>query len=340
MHLTSASTSSYETPSADSPFAVEWVACNLCGSTSHRLAYRKPDERCTSQEWFSVVECTNCGLGFVHPRPPLEDMGRYYTQSFYREFESNPQFHERRYAREADFVLRHAGPGERKVLLDVGCANGAFPRHMKSLGWDVRGLEISKQANPITDFPVFTVPFPEIDVDKPTYDAVTAWAVLEHVHDPMAHFAKAAQVLRPGGTFVFLVTNFRSVASRYLFCEDVPRHLYFFTDSCVQRYLHKTGFQLIESDYSNDVFVLESNRWLAYYFSRLLGRPFTWQDASTSRRQFFEERGLEPTLLSKMRYGARRPLVVLGRALLPLHSRVEMMTKRYGIATYVARRLG
>jgi SAM-dependent methyltransferase len=330
----------YEAPSDDSAFAVEHVACNLCGSRSQRLAYRKPDERGTAQEWFSVVECTSCGLGFVNPRPPLREMGRYYPESFYRDFESNSQIHESRYAREAAFVLKHAAPAAKKVLLDVGCANGGFPRHMKSRGWDVQGLEISKQTIPISDFPVFTVPFPEIDVDKPSYDAVTAWAVLEHVHDPMAHFAKAARVLKPGGVFVFLVTNFQSLASRNLFCEDVPRHLYFFTDSCVQSYLQKTGFQLVDSDYSSDIFVLESNRWLAYYVSRLLGRPFAWQDASSSRQQFFEERRLEPTLLNRVRYGGTRPLIVLGRALLPLHSRVEMMTKRYGIATYVARRLG
>jgi len=79
------------------------------------------------------------------------------------------------------------------------------------------------------DFPVYTQEFQNIPLNEPTYDAVTAWAVLEHVHDPMAYFRKAAQVVKKDGLFVFLVPNFASVASRSLFCEDLPRHLYFFT---------------------------------------------------------------------------------------------------------------
>src|SRR3546814_5417313 len=61
------------------------------------------------------------------------------------------------------------------------------------------------------------------------YDVITAWAVLEHVHDPMSYFMKAASTIQSGGYFVFLVTNFDSISSRSLFREDVPRHLYFFS---------------------------------------------------------------------------------------------------------------
>jgi 2-polyprenyl-3-methyl-5-hydroxy-6-metoxy-1,4-benzoquinol methylase len=94
---------------------------------------------------------------------------------------------------------------------------------MAARGWRVEGVEVAESSQPISDFRVYAQEFHKIRVDQPTYDAVTAWAVLEHVHDPMAYFRKASQVLRKDGLFVFNAPNFASVSSRYLFCEDFPR---------------------------------------------------------------------------------------------------------------------
>jgi 2-polyprenyl-3-methyl-5-hydroxy-6-metoxy-1,4-benzoquinol methylase len=62
---------------------------------------------------------------------------------------------------------------------------------MRRLGWKVEGVEVSSNAKLITDFKVYRQEFKDIPISEPRYDVITAWAVLEHVHDPMAYFKKA-----------------------------------------------------------------------------------------------------------------------------------------------------
>jgi SAM-dependent methyltransferase len=269
-------------------------------------------------------------------------MGKYYPKEYYEEeFARNRAYHLRRYAREASYlrqIERKPGP---KSLLDVGCANGDFPRFMRARGWHVEGVEVSASSQPITDFKVFPQQLPDIPVNQPTYDALTAWAVLEHVHDPMAYFRKAFEVTKAGGLFVFQVPNFNSLASRRLFLEDIPRHLYFFSEKTVQKYLEETGFALQKVCFGRDVFVLPPYNWLHYYVkTRLRRQPFTHADIPMARPEFFKRYNLKPGILSTLKYAVAQPLTSLDRALLPALTWIQILRKTYGNSTYVARRLG
>jgi len=239
---------------------------------------------------------------------------------------------------EAGFLPK-ASSGNNKLLLDVGCANGDFPRFMQQLGWRVEGVEVSANSKAITDFKVYKQEFTEIPVYEPRYDAITAWAVLEHIHDPMAYFKKAAQVLKSGGVFVFLVTNFKSLSSRHLFCEDVPRHLYFFTEGTVRKYLGVSGFDLIKRDYSDKIYSMRPVNFLRYYFYRYIyKRRLGWIDTQFTRPHFFEKDNLRNCWIKNLRYIISSPLYVVDRLLMPIYERYQIISKAYGIATYVARR--
>jgi len=320
---------------------METVACNLCGSTRHTALYQMPDRRGYHPGVFTVVECNQCGLGFVNPRPRFEEMGKYYPKEYYEEeFVRNLAHHLRRYAREARYLRPIERMPGRKSLLDVGCANGDFPRFMRARGWLVEGVEISASSQPITDFKVYPQQLPDIPVNEPVYDAVTAWAVLEHVHDPMAYFRKASQVTKAGGLFVFLVPNFNSLASRRLFLEDIPRHLYFFSEKTVRRYLEETGFALETAHFGGGIFVLPAYNWLHYYVkTRLQRRPFTYADIPMAQPEFFKRNRLKPGVIATLKYALAQPLTAMDRALLPILTGIQILRKTYGICTYVARKL-
>lgn len=269
---------------------METVACNLCGSTQTRLVYKMPDALFFKDEWFDVVECRCCGLGFVNPRPPVDEIFRYYPASHYEGFSRDYEDHQRRYAIEGALVEKFSGKSS-GTLLDVGCANGDFPRYMKTRGWQVEGVEASPNSKRIADFTVYEQVFTDIPVHEPRYDVVTAWAVLKHVHDPKAYFQKAAQVLKPGGVFVFLVTNFQSLSSRCLFHEDIPRHLYFFNEKTVRRYLKECGMELRDADYSNRIYEMRAANWLYYYLHRLVtGRRLGWKHLPQGRLDYLRAR--------------------------------------------------
>ena len=68
-----------ETAMAD----LENVACNLCGGRDFKPLYRKPDEFYLRDDWFQVVACKSCGLGFVNPRPTVMAIQRYYPGDYF-----------------------------------------------------------------------------------------------------------------------------------------------------------------------------------------------------------------------------------------------------------------
>jgi SAM-dependent methyltransferase len=321
---------------------LELVACNLCGSHRHTQVYEMPDLRYFPDELFQVVECDECGLGFLNPRPTIEEIAKYYPPEYYQNqsTKSFERYLHKRFTNEARFLERYAKLKGQGKLLDVGCANGDFPRFMVARGWQVEGVEISKSSLPITDFPIYRQEFQRIPVTQPTYDAVTAWAVLEHLHDPMAYFRKASQVLHQGGVFVFLVTNFHSNASRHLFCEDIPRHLYFFTRETVQRYLRETGFILEKEDNGRSIYKMVPRNWLPFMLqSKLWRQPVTYRDLPLASRDFRKARGLEHSARAALQYAAYSPAATLDRLLTPLIETVEILRKTYGISTYVARKV-
>lgn len=311
---------------------METVSCNLCGSEDYLFVYSKPDHLYFNGESFNVVECKKCGLGFVNPRPSSNEIGHYYPPAYYDYPGQQP-----RYETEAKYIEDTLTNHHNKLLLDIGCANGEFPRYMKELGWQVEGVEVATNSRAISDFKVYREEFPSIELNEPRYDAVTAWGVLEHVHDPMAYFKKASQVLNSTGVFVFMIPNFASISSRHLFLEDVPRHLYFFTEDTVAKYLSHAGLNLIKADYSDKVLSMSPVNWLHYYVYRyLMRRKFEWKDIPKNRTQCLAEKGWQPNLKSNLRYILANPLVAIDRALMPLFEQYQIISKKYGSVTYIA----
>jgi len=314
---------------------MEQVNCNLCGSTDLRAVYEMPDVKFYPDEWFTIVECEQCGLGFVNPRPTREEIGKYYPADYYDYLA--PELHQQRYAREAAYLAKYGRGGRR--LLDVGCANGDFPRYMKARGWDVEGVEVSSTTNPVNDFPIHTSEFPAARIPRESFDVVTAWAVLEHVHDPKAYFQRACDVLKKDGVFIFNVPNFASLASKRLYREDPPRHLYYFTEAAVRRYLDLSGLVLTESVYGADVYEMLPTNWLRYYLLyRPFGRHLAFGDLPEHPDRYFARLGLRPTAMSKLRYAVTHPLTVIDGLLRPLHEHWSIARRNYGMVTFVARK--
>lgn len=321
---------------------VETVACNLCGSNRHTFVYEMPDRRFFPGELFKIVECPECGLGFVNPRPTIAEIHKYYPSQYFEQPAtiSHDRYLRRRFAEEAKYLraMENGAGGQR--LLDVGCANGDFPRFMAARGWLVEGVEISESSRRIKDFRVHTEEFQNIAVNEPTYDAITAWAVLEHVHDPMAYFRKAASVIKKNGLFVFLVTNFQSIASRYLFCEDVPRHLYFFTRKTVRRYLDATGFALEREDNGRNIYKLAPVNWLNFMVCRhVREQKFSFEDVPLTEREFRARYNLQRSLRASLKYLSYSPVSVIDKMLWPAIETAQILRRSYGISTYVARKL-
>jgi 2-polyprenyl-3-methyl-5-hydroxy-6-metoxy-1,4-benzoquinol methylase len=224
----------------------EHVTCNLCGADDAKVLYRARDYRLRVDErLWALVECRRCGLGYLNPRPTPDEIGVYYPDSYFAHRGDMTS----RYERQAAYV--GGGPGE---LLDIGAARGDFMRVMQRHGWNVTGIEPSTTDNP-HGLDIHHERFPEECALEPArYDVVTAWAVWEHLHDPLSAFSRVAELLRPGGRFVFLVPNLRSINSRYARQEDVPRHLYMFSARTLRAYARRVGLEVAAVTHDTDLF--------------------------------------------------------------------------------------
>lgn len=295
---------------------LETVSCNLCGEDDLRFCYKKPDTRFfISNISFNVVQCRDCGLAFVNPRPTRDSIHIFYPDEFYQHRGLEHQFE--RYQKEATY-LYHFKTGR---ALDIGCAGGAFLKVLEDRGWEVYGTDISDSGGNEYALDIRYGDLVDIQYPSGFFDAITAWAVFEHLHDPMKYFREVHRILKPGGHFVFLVTNFNSIHSRYAYREDIPRHLYFFSPPVVTRYAKETHFSLVDIHFSNDVYSGKGSSFFKVRLLRWAGVP--WQVI------FDQEKSPLLKLTDKF-------LSVIGVLLIP--SRVETLLKRSGIMVVTFRK--
>lgn len=318
---------------------MEKVLCNLCGSDTYREVYKKPDCKFHRDRFFTVVECEKCGLGFVNPRPTPEEMVEYYPDEFFNYFVETHEYHQKRYLRQAKIVERYSRAKEHGKLLDIGCAYGEFPYLMKTLGWMAEGVEPYCKKERFLDVSIHAHDFLSLSLPEQAYDVVTAWAVLEHTHDPMAYFAKVSNLLKSDGIFVFLVTNFESISSKYLFIEDVPRHLYFFSRKTILSYAEKTEFECVKFINDDSLYTMCPSHWLQWLIWRfLLRRQLLWNELYPIKAEFIKSHGLSDRLLTSMQYAVTYPLQIIDRIFMPVVAKLQILKGTYGILTCILRK--
>src|SRR4030043_333564 len=111
---------------------MEQVNCIICGGHDKKPLFSKASRK---GEEFTLVQCRDCGLEFVSPRPGPDDIGRDYGETYFTVRSDrgyNDYFSEatrREIERVMELNLRDLGffkfeqsiRGEKRVL-DIGCA--------------------------------------------------------------------------------------------------------------------------------------------------------------------------------------------------------------------------
>jgi len=146
------------------------------------------------------------------------------------------------------FIPGDVGPNPR--AFEVGCASGTFLKRLEALGWTAEGAELAESPAAVArdaGHHVHTGTLESAALSDDTYDAVFAWMVVEHLHDPLAALREVYRVLRPCGCFAFSVPNAASwesrVFGRYWHALHVPVHLQQFRPRTLREMLERTGFE-------------------------------------------------------------------------------------------------
>ncbi|MFC7666664.1 class I SAM-dependent methyltransferase [Hymenobacter humi] len=215
-------------------------SCPVCGKTEFRNKLVVED-RTVSHESFAIVQCAGCSFQFTNPRPDEADIGRYYESDDYVSHNSGAAGLVNRAYKVARFFTMRRKVGlltkfapRRGKLLDYGCGTGNFLAAAKSAGWDVAGFEPNararEEASQRLGQPIGQDGLGALEPG--TFDAITLWHVLEHVHTLNETLAQLAALLKPDGVMLIAVPNVESLDAQHYrelwAAYDVPRHLYHF----------------------------------------------------------------------------------------------------------------
>jgi len=261
--------------------------CPVCGSSGRKLIHANLRDRvfcCAPGEW-NLHQCNDCGSGYLDPRPTSATIGlaysKYFTHgptggvdyakaSWWRRFRIaqrnsylNAHYgYDLKPAAWSPFFLSHARrrrfdtftghlrfPGRGAHVLDIGCGNGAFLWQMRSLGWDVCGVEPDTKSAAraraagldVRDGLIQQQTLPDAH-----FDAITMNHVIEHLHDPLDTLRRCWKLLKPGGQISLTTPNLGSRGHQIFGADwlplDPPRHLVLFTEDSLRRALETCGF--------------------------------------------------------------------------------------------------
>jgi 2-polyprenyl-3-methyl-5-hydroxy-6-metoxy-1,4-benzoquinol methylase len=248
------------TPVPEQRAVVEWeeTACLLCGRHQSELLLEAPDTVPDgSGLWFAVVQCQDCGLCFTNPRPSRKMIAQFYPATYRPHQKPDARKCRPRFVAAGSWPRprneRHALPwhGEGR-LLDFGCGSGSYLARMAGQGWRVTGLDASLSAVQRIrqelglDALVGSLPHPQLRPES--FDIVTMWHSLEHVHDPLEVLRQARGLLVAGGKLLVAVPNIDSLPFRWFghawYGLDLPRHLTHFSAWTLKLMLQRAGFRV------------------------------------------------------------------------------------------------
>lgn len=235
---------------------VHYTQCPVCQSSTISRVMTLRDFHVSGED-FDIWECTSCRFRFTQDIPVEEAIGRYYqSEAYISHSDSQKGLVNRLYhfvrkltlASKKNLVQKQA----RKTtgtLLDIGAGTGAFASCMQTHGWRVTGLEpdesARRKAREVNN--ISLLPSPDLfALPVSSFDVITLWHVLEHVHRLHEYVDQFARILKKEGLLFIAVPNYTSADAdhyqQYWAAYDVPRHLYHFSPFAMQKLLNSHGF--------------------------------------------------------------------------------------------------
>ena len=218
-----------------------------------------------------MVRCTRCDLVYVDSPPTQDALAEAYHAAEYDSAEE-AQDAATAYVRAIAPTLQ-ASPG-RGAALEIGAGTGVFLEHLRHAGFTTLvGVEPSSAA--IAAAPearrawIRKGIFVEADFEPASFDLICCFMTLEHVRDPGDLARAAYRLLRPGGAFVTVTHDYRSLVNRMLGRRspiiDIE-HMQLFSKPSVRTLFEGAGYRSV----ATRSFV---NRYALRYWLRLAPLP-------------------------------------------------------------------
>jgi 2-polyprenyl-3-methyl-5-hydroxy-6-metoxy-1,4-benzoquinol methylase len=236
--------------------------CLVCGHNEFTTELICKDFVATGDN-FELHRCINCTFLFTNPRPDTNEIGKYYQSDKYVSHSGKKDGFGIMY-KIYDIVRNYSIKQKLNLikefnssgnLMDLGCGLGYFLNGaVKDKTFNCTGVDVSDDTiKYVKDTFGYNVKNEsELDnFESNSFDVITQWHVLEHVHLLNERMQQLSNLLKPDGTLFIAVPNSNSWdAKKYKeFWDgyDVPRHLYHFNKTSFKQLMENHGFEIIET---------------------------------------------------------------------------------------------
>ena len=232
------------------------VRCSVCASEDVQREFYLVDG-------FELARCRSCDVAFVTNPPTADELEHLYSfdSGYHVSFRDDAKETAHRFAlaeRQYALLARYC---ERGRCLDVGAAAGFFVKTAADHGWDAHGIELSKDTSRLAreryGVDVRSARLEETASEPASFDAITLWDVIEHVHDPLDTMRRVASLLKPGGVVLILTPNLDGLFARgsykvarridYWPAVAPPGHLFQFSAKSLTSLLERVGLTVLET---------------------------------------------------------------------------------------------
>jgi 2-polyprenyl-3-methyl-5-hydroxy-6-metoxy-1,4-benzoquinol methylase len=208
-----------------------------------------------SKETFDLYHDETLDMLITHPQPSLEDLGKYYESEDYISHTDNKRsLFEKLYhfiksiALKNKLNLINSRQPHKGQILDIGAGTGDFLSVAKNDGWKTVGIEPSDKAKAIAKSKGVSFVEQTSELENHSFDVISMWHVLEHVPDLDKQIKELKRLLKPTGTIIIAVPNFKSFDAKHYgkfwAAYDVPIHFWHFSKTAIKLLFEKEEMKL------------------------------------------------------------------------------------------------
>lgn len=204
---------------------------------------------------YQLLKCHDCGFEFVNNIPSVKELSNYYAECYSKNGGFKPKIRIGRklkyklFSYYIKYLCRRVKPIK---LLDIGCNQGDIQYAVRNdQQFQASGIDFSTEALDFATSIGLNVKYGSLEEQKyqnDTFDFITAFHVIEHLHNPELTMQEIHRVLKTKG-FFFAVMPCLShpkakINGKKWKYYTPPEHLWYFNINSLKIFSKRMGFKV------------------------------------------------------------------------------------------------